>query len=270
MKDIALTEALALLDMCPLAMLLTGADGNIRGFNRSFALLVGDAADTLLDELPPVDLLVPLLGQATLVNWIMPDGDQRWLAVETAIIGDAPGSTARFYLDVTEKLQLKQERDKLADDLSKQSLRDGKLKGLLSRHGVLVSLEPLVARSRRYNSPLSIVTMNIQSDQQRDKALTTIAFLLRDQTRWADLVGCTDDHDFILILQETTRDSALQLVEKLAGHIERLNTSSGDRLSACYGITECQKHDDADSILERAESALAEARRNESGTSIAL
>lgn len=265
MKDITLQEALALLDICPVAILVTGADGNIRGSNQAFSALVGAVAETL-----PADLLAPLLDQGTLVNWIMPDGDQRWLAVETATIEDIPGSSARFYVDVTEKLRLRKERDTLADNLRKQALRDEQLTGLLSRHGVLVSLEPLVARSRRYNSPLSVVAMGIQSDQDRDQALTRVAFLLRDQTRWADLVGCTDTHDFIMILQETTPDSALQLVEKLAAHIGRMNASSGEQLVACYGITQCQKNDDVESIMERAEAALAEARNNESGTSIAL
>ena len=144
MKDIALQEALALLDVCPVAMLVTGDDGNIRGYNQAFSALVGTAPETL-----PADLLAPLLGQGTLVNWIMQDGDQRWLAVETVTLGDIPGSSVRFYSDVTEKLQLRKERDTLADKLRKQALRDEQLTGLLSRHGVLVSLEPLVARSRR-------------------------------------------------------------------------------------------------------------------------
>jgi len=264
MTDPELKKALALLDECPVAMLLTGGDGNILGCNQAFSALVGADAATL-----PADLLAPLLGQGTLVNWIMPDGDERWLSVETSAIGDIPGSSARFYIDVTEKLQLRKERDTLAERLRKQALRDDQLTGLLSRHGVLVSLEPLVARSRRYNSPLSVIAMGIESDRDRDHALTRVAFLLRDQTRWADLVGCTGAHDFIMILQETTQDSALQLVEKLAAHIERMNARSGEQLVACYGITQCQKNDDVESLLERAEAALAEARNNESGTAIA-
>ena len=263
MKDIALQEALALLDVCPVPMLVTGGDGTIRAANQAFAALAGTGADSL-----SVELLAPLLGQDALVNWITPDGDQRWLAVETATMDDIPGGFARFYFDVTEKLRLRSERDELADKLRKQALHDTELTGLLSRHGVLVSMEPLVARSRRYNSPLSVIVMGIQSDQDRDQALTRVAFLLRDQTRWADLVGCTDTRDFILILQETTPDSALQLVEKLAAHIERMNASSGEQLVACYGITHCQKSDDVESILERAEAALIEARGNESGTCV--
>jgi GGDEF domain-containing protein len=270
MKDISLQQALALLDISPIAMLLTGADGRVRGCNQSFAVMVGETADRLAGQSPADGLLEPLLGQGTLINWVMPDGDTRWLALQTFEIDDAPGSSVRFYLDVTEKLRLKQERDALARELQAQSLYDASLVSLFSRHGILVSLRPLVARSRRYNTPLSVVTMRIDTRADMDRTLTRIAHLLRDQTRWADLVGCNPERDFILILQETTRDAAEQLVQKLAAHLERMNADADNPVQACYGITQCQKDDDEASILERAESALAQACRSPSGTAIAL
>ncbi len=270
MTDLSLQQALALLDISPIAMLLTGADGRVRGCNQAFAAMIDETADRLAGQSPADGLLAPLLGQGTLINWIMPDGDARWLALQTFEIDDAPGSSVRFYLDVTEKLRLKQERDALARELQAQSLYDASLGSLFSRHGVLVSLRPLVARSRRYNSPLSVVTMRIDTRADMDKTLTRIAHLLRDQTRWADLVGCNTGRDFILILQETTRDAAEQLVQKLAAHLEQMNADTDNPVQACYGITQCQKDDDEASILERAESALAQACRSPSGTAIAI
>jgi GGDEF domain-containing protein len=270
MKDITLKQALALLDSSPLAMLLTTGDGRIRGCNQAFAALTGETADTLAGHASADGLLAPLLGQGTLINWIMPDGDTRWLALEIREIDGEPGSSARFYLDVTEKLRLRQERDALTRELQAQSLYDASLGSLFSRHGMLVSLRPLVARSRRYNSPLSVVAMRIDTTADSGKALTGFAHLLRDQTRWADLVGCNAEHDFILILQETTRDAAEQLVRKLAAHIERMNADADHPVQACYGITQCQKNDDEASLLERAEAALAEACRRPAGTAIAI
>jgi GGDEF domain-containing protein len=270
MKDISLQQALALLDISPTAILLTGADGRIRGCNQAFAALLGESADTLAGQLPADGMLAPLLGQGTLINWIMPDGDSRWLALEHFEIDTEPGSSARFYLDVTEKLRFKQERDELARELQAQSLYDAGISSLFSRHGVLVSLRPLVARSRRYDSPLSVVTMRIDSAADNGKSLTRISRLLRDQTRWADLVGCNEGRDFILVLQETTRDAAEQLVKKLAAHLERMNAETEQSLQACYGITQCQKEDDEASLLERAESALAQACESPGGTAIAI
>jgi len=187
-----------------------------------------------------------LLGEATIINWIMPDGDERWLAVEAVAIGDA-NVIARFYLDVTEKLRLKKERDALAVELSEQALHDERLTGLLSRYGILVTMGPMVARSRRYNSPLSIIAMSVDNDynsplsiiamsvdneEDRDAVLHKLSFLLKDQTRWADLVGCNSTRDFILVLQETSRDSALQLVEKLSARLAALSEDAAEPILA--------------------------------------
>ena len=270
MYDTSLKTAHALLDSCPVALLLVAENGDIHGFNPAFRALVGDAADTLQAASQPDGLIAPLLGPDTVMSWIMPDGDERWLAVDTASIEDAPGITARFFTDVTEKLRLKKERDALQVKLGEQAIKDTQLPSLLSRYGIQVSLEPMVSRSRRYNSPLSILTMGITTAEDHNQTLGKLAQLLNDQTRWADLVGCNASHDFILVLQETTRDSALILVDKLAAQIARINATAATPVTACYGVTQCQKNDDAASMLERAESALTEARRNGSGTSIAI
>ena len=270
MHDIPLQTARALLDNCPLALLLVADDGAICGFNRAFRTLVGDTADTLKNATQPDGLITPLLGPGTVINWIMPDGDERWLAVTSTTVADAPGVTARFFTDVTEKLRLKKERDALQRKFREQALMDEQLTSLLSRYGIQVSLEPMVSRSRRYNAPLSIITMGVDTSGDRLKMLRKIVFLLSDQTRWADLVGCTDNHDFILVLQETMQDSALVLVDKLAAEITRMNAAAEAPVNACYGVTQCQKNDTAASMLERAESALTEARRNDNGTSIAI
>jgi len=268
MKDISFKDALALLDICPMAMLLVGQDNNIHGCNQAFTALTGESAGTL-DPDTQQPLLAPLLGEATIINWVTPDGDERRLAVETVAVGDAD-VIARFYLDVTEKLRLQKERDALAVELSEQSLNDEQFTSLLSRHGTLVSIEPLVARCRRYNSPLSIIAMSVDKGPEHDTVLHKLSFLLKDQTRWADLVGCNSARDFILVLQETTRDSALQLVEKLSARLATMSETAAEPILASYGIAQCEKNDDAASLLERAESALAEARTSESRTSIAM
>ncbi|MEZ5541205.1 MAG: diguanylate cyclase [Pseudomonadota bacterium] len=271
MNDLPLSAALLLLEHCPMAMLLE-EQGRIGYFNRAFADLLGAAADGLGRDPQPEALITPLLATSSLVSWVMPDGDERWFAVETVSVSDRPDMIVRFYQDHTERLRLKQERDALAVQLARQSMRDQKLPGLLSKYGLQVTLEPMVSRCRRYNHPLTVVAMSLVSNpqQERERALIEVAHLLKDQTRWADLIGCNGDYDFVLVLQETTQDAALQLVDKLADQVAGLSGSLGAELQACFGITQCQKHDDADSMLERAEAALLEARSNESGRSIAV
>ena len=264
LNALTLEEAATLLDACPLAILLLDASGSIRACNREFASLTGvvvsGMAATEPEELRKEGLLEPLLGSGTLVNWIMPDGDERWLAVESRPLTGSDGGTARFYVDVTEKLRLRKERDGLRAELKQLSLKDETLTSLMNRRGLLHSLEPLVARCRRYDRPLSVIAMGLGVQEKQQKLLVKISYLLRDQTRWADLLGCNDDHDFLIILQETTRESALRLVEKLTAQLKQI--------SASYGVTQCQNDDDAETLLERAEAALGEARKQLTGTVI--
>jgi GGDEF domain-containing protein len=265
--------AVALLDDCSLPVLLLDDSGAIRAWNRAFAGLTGvatEAGHAAFEDLRKDGLLGPLVGQATLVNWIMPDGDERWLAVESVVLLAADGGMARFYHDVTEKLRLRQERDACFTELRRHALKDEMLSSLMNRRGVLHLLDPLVARCRRYDSPLSVIAMGIEAHEERRTLLVTVGHLLRDQTRWADLLGCNDDHDFLLVLQETTRDSALGLVDKLSPHLARLSVGVTSPVNACYGITHCQRDDDPESLIERAERALDEARRQRSGTVICL
>jgi GGDEF domain-containing protein len=112
--------------------------------------------------------------------------------------------------------------------------------------------------------------MGLDSEPDRQRLLVPLSFLLKDQTRWADLVGCNKNHDFILVLQETTQDSALQLVEKLGAHLSDLGEEQQSPVTARYGVTHCQKNDDAESLLDRVEGALAQARSNDSGMTIAV
>lgn len=265
-------EAMSLLELSPLATLLVGNDGAIRGCNNAFEKLVGHTSEQLCNDQQGIirdSLLSPLLGSSTLVDWITPDGDNRWLSIESVALDKQSGCSVRFYKDMTETLRLKQERDELDTELARQSLKSAHLPALLSRHGILVTLVPLVARSRRYNSPLSILVMSL-NDKHDIAVARKITFMLKDQTRWADLIGCNDQYEFILVLQETTRDSAMLLVDKLKGQLASLGTENGLDLTTSIGITDCQKNDDAKSILERAEAALVEARKNQGGTTIAV
>ena len=272
MKDIPLKQALTLLDISPQPMVLLESGGKVYGLNQAFRALVGESAANAVDGSLESGMVHPLLGTSTVINWIMPDGDERWLAVEIIELSDTPGTQVRFYRDMTETLRLRHERDALREELQSQSLHDKQLTSLFSRYGIQLMIEPLVARSRRYNSPLSLITLSVTTANESAcaEARATVAALLKDQTRWADLIGCNDNQEFILVLQETTRDDALHLVDKLNEQFERINKSASEPLSVCYGVTDCQKNDNVDSILERAETALAEAAQNNSGQAIAL
>ena len=53
-----------------------------------------------------------------------------------------------------------------------------------------------------------------------DKAVRSISYLLRDQMRWADLVGRTDDGHFVFVLPETGLEDSIALANKIASQFK--------------------------------------------------
>ena len=137
---------------------------------------------------------------------------------------------------------------------------------LLNQRGIVLALEPQIARCRRYNNTLSLVMMAVDAPVERDKLLIEISRLLKDQLRWADLIGCTDEQEFMLALPETPETAALQLTHKLKPLLGETSSTSlaGMSIWSCFGIAGWRKSDNAPSLLQRASTALAQARNTES------
>lgn len=226
--------------------------------------LVGQGRDTVtaaeLDYLfEPKEMVSVPMGSGTrwLKCWHLP------LRLEDRAVGEI-----YFYIDVTEYRRVQSERDQLAEDLSRQSVRDP-LTGLPNRRGLMQGLEPQVARSRRYGNPLSVIRMQIDDIDQldtrhgtttTDRVIIAIGQMLRDQTRWADLVGCLDAGEFFMILPETTKGTAVQLAEKFCKWINGFKITAVDNkeitVVARCGVTQWIKGDDSAKILRRTLQAL--------------
>lgn len=196
--------------------------------------------------------------------------DTRWLKcwhlplrIDNRIAGEI-----YFYIDITEYRAIRTERDQLAEDLSRQSMRDS-VTGLPNRRGVMAALEPQVSRSRRYGNPLALIRLQIDDVDQLDgrygastvdRVMLTVGQVLRDRTRWADLIGCLDTGEFLLVMPETTKGTAVQLAEKFCRWIGELQVTAMDDtvitvVGRC-GVTEWMRGDDSAKMLRRTLQAL--------------
>lgn len=177
-----------------------------------------------------------------------------------------------YYLDISELHSAYQERDRLAEELSRLTTRDPAT-GLPNRQALMQGLEPLVSRSRRYENPLSVIRLRIAKpaalDQQYgagsgEQALVRVSQLLRDQMRWADLIGRYADDEFLLILPETTGEAAASLVEKLSQRLEKLTITSPQGkpmdFNPRFGSAQWKKGDDSLLMLQSAADAMPPAR----------
>ncbi|MDT8383621.1 MAG: diguanylate cyclase [Gammaproteobacteria bacterium] len=172
------------------------------------------------------------------------------------------------YLDVSDEESLRKERTQLAQQLAQHNTVDT-ISGLLNDNAIHSGLEPLISRSRRYQNPLSVVTMEITNFPQIniaagqvaiDKVIIAVSQLLRDQMRWADMVGRLESGQFVFVLPETDRVAAIALAHKLSTQLSTLNISVDEHLAvqpqACFGVAAWEKGDDIRLLLTRSSEAV--------------
>ena len=227
-----------LLDTTPDALLVLDAAGRPQAANAALLQLL----DTGLDGL---DAGHPLLDPGTdSLDYQTPQGRRLSFQVSTAALGD--GGRAVWFRDASEQRRLQAE-------LEQQSLTD-RVTGLLNRRGLSVALEPQVSRCRRYDSPLSLVLLELRGEVD-GRVRTRVSRVLKDQLRWADMIGCNEDQRFILALPETRQADAEQLIAKLR---ERLTAEFADAsVATAFGVAEWARTDNTATLIERAARNLA-------------
>lgn len=270
MKDtLALEQALALLDNGPDPLLLFDADDRVVAINAALRALLGPAADGLIGRCT-TDLagspLQALLNGGDSFTFLGADQHHGYFSAQDLRL--PPGAVAvraRLLRDITDREHLHAENERLQTELQAQALHDP-ITGLLNRRGLMVALEPQVSRSRRYNSPLAVVIMDVYADNASEDLLPRISRILKDQLRWADVIGSSENHEFILVLPETRRDDALSLTDKLNERLTREFQGSAP-VWAAYGVVEWQKTDNTSTLLRRARTALDQAHAARDGRS---
>lgn len=262
MKDaLTLDQTLALLDNTPDPLMLLDADSRVLGGNAALRTLLGSDADALggrnAAELAGSPLQALLASHDTFA-YLAAGGEPAYFApLDLRLPPGAAAARARVLRDVTDAEHLRVEREHLQEELRAQALHDP-VTGLLNRRGLTVAVEPQVSRSRRYHSPLSVIVMDVHGARAQDDFLVRVSRLLKDQLRWADVIGIGEDRSFIMVLPETRRDDALSATDKLN---ERLaHEFDAGAAGAVYGVVEWQKTDNTNTLLRRAQAALEQAR----------
>ena len=273
-ENLSQKHALAIVDNFPFPVLVMDKQGCVCSYNPAFEQLVGrvQASDLQGQEFArlgnrPVRML---LSKDKYICWTDRNNTKHHFEVHYI---DLPGEDyeyARLFIDISKQVELEQSHATLNEELKQHILTDT-ITGLLNRRGIMLALEPQVARSRRYNSAMSVIMMEVHCDGDRERLLLHVARLLKDQLRWADLIGCNEHHELILVLPETTAEAAKQLADKLEQRLAEMDGELDARnLSTCYGITGWRKNDNAGTLLKRAGMALSEARSRQNEHSIAL
>ncbi len=131
---------------------------------------------------------------------------------------------------------------------------------VLVRKSVLQKLVFEVSRSRRYHNPLSIALIQVQEKTSSNWLKQTVE-AIQEGKRWVDILGRWGENCFLLILPETSQQSAIQLTEKLTVMLQERH------LTTRISVAEWQLEDDAMTLLARSEQSLYMLTRENSASS---
>jgi len=100
--------------------------------------------------------------------------------------------------------------------------------------------------------------LSLGDHEKEQSLLVGVAQLLKDQLRWADMIGYTEQHEFILVLPETNAEAAVRLADKLEHQLIELMPPPADRCCR-LGIASWRKSDNAATLLKRTAQSLSQA-----------
>ncbi len=258
-----------LLEACPVGLMLIDQDGKAQWLNATLRDWLGTRADSVVqqtsDSAPPG--LKDLWAESAAVHLAASASQEDlWLLGTSQPL--ANGGMMQFFTDASPLKLLMQERDKLQEQLAKQSLTDADT-GMPNRRALSNNLESQVSRSRRYQNPLTILILRIENlsdfitQHDTDSAqplLVAIRNVLNDQLRWADIIGRMDENEFLLILPETHLDATAQMIELITQRLDDLAIegfeNSTFKVQARFGAAEWHKGDDVGLLMMRAREEL--------------
>ena len=163
--------------------------------------------------------------------------------------------------------------DKLKDDLEKAAITDA-LTGCFNKKEIEFLTEKILKNYLRYGNSFSILMLDIDFFKKvndtyghlaGDFILKEVANTLKNTIRDSDFCGRFGGEEFIILLPNTKLTGALKLAERIRNIIENKEFNfNGEKIpiTVSIGITSASKHDNVSSLIERADTALYDAKRN--------
>ena len=232
---------------------------------RSSPLAAGEALDVLLtgteddDDAPHGDVrgsfvLAPLRERGRVVEMVYADTLR-----DEVIPADAAGGVA-YALDVAGvvRANLSLARTDALTTLPNRRVFEERLEGELLRS----------ARSRR---PFGLAILDLDYFKEindtyghpaGDEALREFAATLRSRARQVDFVARFAGDEFAMLILDIDHRAARAIVERVLEAIRQVNLSVPARLSASAGVALSYPVDTAETLVERADSALYDAKQS--------
>jgi diguanylate cyclase (GGDEF)-like protein/PAS domain S-box-containing protein len=211
-------------------------------------------------------------------------GERFWITTITPVVDKQLGFTRIFGIsrEVTQVHQAEkvlkehneilerkvQERTLALDRALKQmealAVTD-KLTNLYNRHKIDEVLHDEISRAQRYRSPFAVLMVDIDNFKEvndnfghhvGDMIIKEFAAVLSEQSRQSDTLGRWGGEEFLIIIPESCKETALHSAKRLKERIQEHRFGVVGTMTASIGLTLFKNHDTAESLIKRADDAL--------------
>lgn len=197
------------------------------------------------------------------------DGGEIWTLLSTNPILDAEGRYAgalAMIIDISD-------RKRMEETLRQLATHDA-LTGLFNRRYFFTLAERELERSQRYGHPLALLMLDLdhfkaindsRGHQAGDQVLRAVASIIQTNLRQIDVVGRYGGEEFVVLLPETARMTALAVAKRLCAAVAVQSVElSGESLPITISVGMAVGFGDAalnlEEMLERADRALYAAK----------
>ncbi len=145
------------------------------------------------------------------------------------------------------------------------------LTGLENRRRLERLIEAEINRTSRYGKGFSVILFDLDHFKQvndrfghqvGDAVLCEIGKLLPFHIRQADTIGRWGGEEFLILTPEMIGEAAQQLAERLRSELERHGFPVVGRLTASFGVAEYHPGDTIETLFQRADDAMYQAKHN--------
>ena len=144
-----------------------------------------------------------------------------------------------------------------------------RLTGICNRYQFEESLKDEMERSKRYQTPLSLLMFDIDHFKEvndahghlvGDEVLKTLTQIVQDRIRKSDCFCRWGGEEFCILAPQTTREQAVVGMEKIRNLVADHHFPEGVRLTISGGLTMLRADDTNEHLIKRADDALYRAK----------
>ena len=177
-----------------------------------------------------------------------------------------------FILNLSEFIAMSISNAVLYEQANKLAVTDG-LTGISNRQSVEKSLQIEFERSKRYNSPLSLILLDVDhfkdvndtyGHQKGDEILIAFASLLKKACRANDIAARYGGEEFVMVLPQSSAQGAFKIAERVREEMMKISFTGNESnfaVTVSCGVAEFNKdYESINKLISVADRALYEAK----------